>query len=91
LFFGIGIFQEGASDWQRVSSAGREVARNINGRARRQSTSISMTGSGIMPRSPTQPSKGKEKIEEKKNEEELELEDVEASEGDLIEVADPSL
>jgi hypothetical protein len=29
LFLGTGIFQEGASDWQRISSAAREVARNI--------------------------------------------------------------
>src|SRR5256885_701718 len=31
-----GILQEGASDWQRISSAAREVARNTNGRAGRQ-------------------------------------------------------
>jgi hypothetical protein len=52
LFPSTGIFQEGASDWQRISSAGREVARNINGKARRQSMSTSVTSSGIMPRSP---------------------------------------
>jgi hypothetical protein len=57
LFPSTGIFQDGASDWQRISNAGREVARNINGKARRQSMSASMTSSVIMPNSPTQPSK----------------------------------
>lgn len=57
LFPSTGIFQEGALEWQRISTAGREAAKNINGKARRPSMSTSMTGSGTMPRSPTQPSK----------------------------------
>ena len=48
LFLGTDIFQEGTSDWQRISSAAREVARNSNGRARRQSVTVSITSSGIM-------------------------------------------
>jgi hypothetical protein len=48
LFLGTDIFQEGTSDWQRISSAAREVARNTNGRARRQSVTVSITSSGIM-------------------------------------------
>ena len=57
LFPSTGIFQEGASDWQRISNAGREVAKNINSRARRQSINASMTSSMILPRSPQRPSK----------------------------------
>jgi hypothetical protein len=48
LFPGTGIFQEGASDWQRISSAAREVARNTNSGARRQSITMSITSPGIM-------------------------------------------
>jgi hypothetical protein len=57
LFPRTGIFQEGSSEWERISSAGREAAKNANGKARRYSTSTSMTNSGIPPRSPQQPSR----------------------------------
>jgi hypothetical protein len=48
LFPGTGIFQEGASDWQWISSAAQEVAMNANGRERRQSITMSTTSPGIM-------------------------------------------
>ena len=48
LFPGTGIFQEGASKWQRISSAAQEVARNINGRARKKIITMSSTSPGIM-------------------------------------------
>jgi hypothetical protein len=54
LFSDTGIFQDGASEWQRIRSAGREMAKSINGRGRRQSMSVSMTSSGMVLRSPTQ-------------------------------------
>jgi hypothetical protein len=57
LFPGTGIFQEGLSEWERISSAGREAAKNATGKVRRQSTSTSMTNSGTLPRSPQQPSR----------------------------------
>lgn len=57
LFSDTGIFQDGASEWQRIWSAGREMAKSINGKGRRQSMNVSMTSSGMVLRSPTQPSK----------------------------------
>jgi hypothetical protein len=57
LFPDTGIFQLGALDWQKIRDAGKEVARNINGPARRPSRSISVTGSGTVPTSPIAPSK----------------------------------
>ncbi|KAK5455259.1 hypothetical protein LTS15_005979 [Exophiala xenobiotica] len=57
LFPDTGIFQLGALDWQKIRDAGKEAARNINGPARRQSRSVSMTGSGTVPISPIAPSK----------------------------------
>lgn len=57
LFPRTGIFLEGSSGWQKISSAGREAAKNINGKARRQSMNMSITSSATTLRSPTQPSK----------------------------------
>lgn len=57
LFPGTGIFHEGAMDWQRIHGAGRELAKNINGKGRRTSLSTSGTGLGILPRSPQEASK----------------------------------
>ncbi|KAK5194501.1 hypothetical protein LTR92_005743 [Exophiala xenobiotica] len=57
LFPATGIFQLGALDWQKIRDAGKEAAKNINGLTRRQSRSISVTGSGTVPTSPIAPSK----------------------------------
>lgn len=57
LFPRTGIFLEGSSSWQKISNAGREAAKNINGKARRQSMNTSITSSATTLRSPTQPSK----------------------------------
>lgn len=56
LFPDTGIFQEGVMDWQRIRRAGREAAKNTNGKGRRSSVSTSVTGLGIVPRSPLEPS-----------------------------------
>lgn len=57
LFPHTGIFQEGVMDWQKIRGASRELARNINGKVRRSSTSTSATGLGIGGVSPMEPSK----------------------------------
>ena len=57
LFPDTGIFQLGALDWQKIRDAAKEVARNINGQGRRPSRSMSVTGSGTVPKSPIAPSK----------------------------------
>jgi hypothetical protein len=57
LFPDTGIFQEGATDWQRIRGAGREAAMNTNGKVRRSSTNPIGTGLGMVPKSPLEPSK----------------------------------
>src|SRR5271155_3664084 len=55
-----GIFQQGESEWHRISNAPREAAQNINDRVAGRRSSMSVANSGILPgpRSPTQPSRG---------------------------------
>jgi hypothetical protein len=54
LFPDTGIFHMGASDWQRISGASAEAAKNNGGSwLRRSSTSTTVTGPGMSPASPS--------------------------------------
>jgi hypothetical protein len=54
LFPDTGIFNVGASDWQRISGASAEAAKNNGGSwLRRSSTSTTVTGPGMSPASPS--------------------------------------
>lgn len=65
LFPDTGIFQDGASQWQKIYNAGMEAARSVSGKGKSHSrnTSISHSALGTSPRTPVQSSTAWRKLE----------------------------